>query len=242
MIVTTLIIGYSYAIELFMAWYSRQSLRGAIRLVASDGFLVGSTRSSWSAMSCCRCCSSSNGSAAICAAFVISLFVNVGMWSERLWIVITATWHDFLPHNWGWYSPTWVELTILGGSFCFFFFGFLVLTKFLPAAPMSDIKTDTEEEQPKKRVSRSQSYMKSSELATGVVGVFGKSADLLDAVDKVRDHALQGLDTYTPRRVEELALVLGRGKSPVRYWTLIGVLTAWSAALRWPSARPSSRV
>ena len=85
--------------------------------------------------------------------FIISIFVNVGMWSERLWIVITATWHDFLPHNWGGYAPTWVELTILGGSFCLFFFGFLVLTKFLPAAPMSDIKTDTEEERQKKRLS-----------------------------------------------------------------------------------------
>ena len=43
--------------------------------------------------------------------------------------------------------------------------------------------------------------MKPSELATGVVGVYDKSEDLLDAVDKVRDHALQGLETYTPLRV-----------------------------------------
>jgi molybdopterin-containing oxidoreductase family membrane subunit len=225
MIVTTLIVGYSYAIEIFMSSYSGNLFEDQFEQWRMTGqiwwfyplvvlcnvllpflFVFKRVRSSLTLL------------------FIISIFVNIGMWSERLWIVITATWHDFLPHNWGSYFPTWVELTILGGSFSLFFLGFLVLTKFLPAAPMSDIKTDAEEEHQKKHYPK-RPYVKSSELATGVVGVYGKSEDFLDAVDKVRDHATQGLDTYTPLRVDELNQVLGRGKSPVRYWTLLGVLT-----------------
>jgi len=225
MIVTTLIIGYSYAIELFMSWYGGDRfetqftwwrLTGSVwwfypLVVVCNVLLPLLFVFRWVRRN-------------LLLLFVISLFVNLGMWSERLWIVITATWHDFLPHHWGGYLPTWVELTILVGSFSVFFFGFLVLTKFLPAAPMSDIKTDTEEEHQKKTYPR-RPYVKPSELDTGVVGLYDTSEDLLDAVNKVRDHALQGLETYTPLRVNELGNVLGRGKSPVRYWTLIGVLT-----------------
>ena len=222
MIVTTLIIGYSYVIELFMAWYSGNLFEQQFAWWRLTGpwwpfyplivicnvllpllFVFKRIRSN------------------MVLLFVISLFVNIGMWSERLWLVSSALAHDFLPHNWGWYRPTWVELTILNGSICLFVFGFLILAKFFPAAPMSDIKTDMEQEQPKKRYLPKPS-MKPAELLTGVVGVYGKAADLLDAVDRVHDHALNGLETYTPLRVDELPPLLGRGKSPVRYWTLIG--------------------
>lgn len=225
MIVTTLIVGYSYAIELFMAWYGGDRFEEQFAWWRLTGPL-------WWFYPLVIACNvllpllfvfkwvRSN----LTLLFLISIFVNIGMWSERLWIVITATGHDFLPHNWGWYVPTWVEWAILGGSFSLFAFGFLALTKFLPAAPMSDIKTDTEEER-RKRSYPERPYVKPREVSTGVVGVYGRSEDLLDAVDQIRDHALQGLETYTPLRVNELSDVLGRGKSPVRYWTLVGVLT-----------------
>jgi Ni/Fe-hydrogenase subunit HybB-like protein len=224
MIVTTLIVGYSYVIEIFMAWHSGDTfevqfawwrLSGSVwwfypLIVACNVllpllFVFKAVRRNLTLL------------------FMISLFVNLGMWSERLWIVITSLGHDFLPHNWGAYSPTRVELTILAGSFSLFLFGFLVLAKFFPAVPMSDIKTDTEEEQPKKQYPQ-RPYVKPSELATGVVGVFGRADDLLAAVEKVRDQVRHGLETYTPLRLNELQAVLGRSSSPVRYWILIGAL------------------
>ncbi len=66
--------------------------------------------------------------------FIISLFVNIGMWSERLWIVITATWHDFLPHNWGRYCADVGRIDHSGRLvLAVLLLGSLVLTKFLPA-------------------------------------------------------------------------------------------------------------
>ncbi|MGE5296964.1 MAG: quinol:electron acceptor oxidoreductase subunit ActD, partial [Solirubrobacterales bacterium] len=225
MIVTTLIVGYSYAIELLMSWYSGNIFEGQFEWWR----LTGSIWWFYPLVVICNVLLPllfvfKRVRSSLTLLFIISIFVNIGMWSERLWIVITAMWHDFLPHNWGPYAPTWVELTILTGSFSLFFFGFLVLTKFLPAAPMSDIKTDTEEQRQKKRYPK-RPYVKRSELSTGIVGVYDKAEEFLDAVDKVRDHAPQGLETYTPLRVDELNHVLGRGKSPVRYWTLIGAIS-----------------
>jgi molybdopterin-containing oxidoreductase family membrane subunit len=224
MIVTTLIIGYAYVMELFMAWYSGDVFErqfAAWRLFGSIwwfyplvvicnvllplSFVFKAVRTN------------------LVLLFIISIFVNIGMWFERLWIVITATWHDFLPHNWGWYFPRWVELVILGGSICFLFLGFLLLAKYFPVAPVSDIKLDIEKERTKKEYPR-RPYLQPSTLQTGVVGVYRQPVELLDAVDQVREHAPDGLDTYTPVRIDQLVPLLGRSPSPVRFWTLGGAL------------------
>jgi Ni/Fe-hydrogenase subunit HybB-like protein len=238
MVVTTLIIGYSYAIELFMAWYSGDPFEqqfAAWRLTGSLWwfyplvvlcnvllpllFLFRKVRTN------------------LALLFVISLFVNIGMWSERLWIVISSTAHDFMPHNWGWYSPRWVEIVVLNGSVCLLFLGFLLLAKLFPAAPVSDIKLDLAEEQERHRtgnkthrtetgIMRSPALASpSSGMRTGAVGVYRQPAELLDAIDKIRDQAPYGLDTYTPVRIEQLGSLLGRGPSPVRWWTLVGALS-----------------
>jgi Ni/Fe-hydrogenase subunit HybB-like protein len=225
MIVTMLIIAYSYVIELFMAWYSGDifeeqftywRLTGSWRwfypiIVTGNVLLPSLFIFRWVRTK-------------LSLLFLISIFVNVGMWSERLWLVAGSPMHDFLPHNWGSYLPTWVELTILSGSIAFFLFGFFVMAKYFPAAPMSDIKTDAEQEQPKKEY-RSRAYIKLAELPTGVVGVFGKASDLLEAVDHIREHATHGLEVYAPCHVKELPTVMGRRPdSPVRWWTLVGGL------------------
>ncbi len=43
------------------------------------------------------------------------------------------------------------------------------------------------------------------------------------------DLAPDGLDTYTPVRMDPLVPLLGRGPSPVRVWTLVGALSGVAA-------------
>lgn len=229
MIVTTLIIGYSYAVEIFMAWYSgdifeRQfaewRLFGPIwwfypiivvgNVLLPLLFVFKRVRTN------------------LILLFFISIFVNIGMWSERLWIVMTSTWHDFLPHNWGWYFPRWPEIVILNGSVCLLFLGWILLAKYFPAVPLSDIKLDLEQEHTQRRYAQ-KTCVKPSDLSTGVVGVYEEPHGFLDAVEQVRDHAPHGLDAYTPVRLDQLVPLLGRGKSPVRVWTLVGALTGLCA-------------
>jgi hypothetical protein len=44
------------------------------------------------------------------------------MWYERFVIIISSVSRDFIPHAWGLYSPTFIELGIMLGAFCIFFF------------------------------------------------------------------------------------------------------------------------
>jgi len=76
----------------------------------------------------------------LAAVFVISLFVNVGMWFERFIIIVTSLERDFLPSSWAHYTPTLVEIATLLGSFGLFFTCFLLFCRFLPMIAIAEIK------------------------------------------------------------------------------------------------------
>jgi molybdopterin-containing oxidoreductase family membrane subunit len=74
------------------------------------------------------------------AVFILSLFVNVGMWFERFIIIVTSLERDFLPSSWADYAPTSIELATLAGSFGLFFTCFLLFCRLLPVIAMAEIK------------------------------------------------------------------------------------------------------
>lgn len=80
------------------------------------------------------------------ALFVISLVINVGMWSERLMIIISALAHEYEPYSWGTYRPSITEWTIIGGSACWFLFWYLLLIGHIPAVPIVETKQNLMEE------------------------------------------------------------------------------------------------
>src|SRR6478609_2256520 len=49
--------------------------------------------------------------------FILSFFINLGMWFERFVIVVPSLSHEFEPWQWAGYTPTWVDFAILAGSF-----------------------------------------------------------------------------------------------------------------------------
>ncbi len=72
--------------------------------------------------------------------FIISILVNVGMWTERYVIVITSLHRDFLPSSWGLFHPTfWDYSTFIGTLGLFFALMFLFL-RFVPAISMSEVR------------------------------------------------------------------------------------------------------
>jgi molybdopterin-containing oxidoreductase family membrane subunit len=72
--------------------------------------------------------------------FVLSVFVNIGMWFERFIIIVTSLERDFLPSSWMDYVPTWIEVATLAGSFGLFFTCFLIFCRFLPVIAMAEVK------------------------------------------------------------------------------------------------------
>jgi Ni/Fe-hydrogenase subunit HybB-like protein len=72
--------------------------------------------------------------------FILSLFINLGMWFERFVIVVPSLSHEFEPWQWTSYAPTWVDWAILLGSFGWFSMWFLLFVKQLPVIAIAEVK------------------------------------------------------------------------------------------------------
>jgi molybdopterin-containing oxidoreductase family membrane subunit len=85
----------------------------------------------------------------LAAVFVIAVLVNVGMWFERFVIIVVSLHRDFLPANWGYFRPTWMDIGTFVGTFGLFFTGFLLTIRFLPMVAISEVKGGTPFADPK---------------------------------------------------------------------------------------------
>jgi molybdopterin-containing oxidoreductase family membrane subunit len=140
-IFTGLIVGFAYGTEVFIAWYSRNPVEMESFYWRAFGDY---SLEYWIMVTCNTVVPLAllfkKVRTHIPTLFVISLFVNVGMWYERFVIIIGSVAHDFLPHAWGLYSPTLIEFGIMIGSFCLFFFLFVLFCKHLPSVSMTEMK------------------------------------------------------------------------------------------------------
>jgi molybdopterin-containing oxidoreductase family membrane subunit len=80
--------------------------------------------------------------------FIMSILVNVGMWFERFVIIVISLHRDFLPANWAYFKPTWVDICTFIGTFGLFFTMFLLFIRFLPMIAISEVKGVTPQADP----------------------------------------------------------------------------------------------
>jgi len=78
----------------------------------------------------------------ILISFIISLFVNIGMWLERFVIVVVSLYKEKILSVSSIYFPSYIEWFLLFGSFGFFMFIYLLFIKFFPIMSVSEIKMD----------------------------------------------------------------------------------------------------
>jgi len=140
MLVTGSMVGYAYAMEFFMAWYSGNEYE----LFAFTNRALGPYAWAYWIMVSCNVLVpqlfwSKKLRTNIAVMFVASILINVGMWFERFVIMMTLS-RDFLPSAWDYYTPTKWEIMTLIGSFCLFFTLFLLFLRFLPMVAMSEVK------------------------------------------------------------------------------------------------------
>jgi Ni/Fe-hydrogenase subunit HybB-like protein len=141
-LLTSTIVGYSYMVEFFCAWYGPNKYE-------RDMFWYRFTGHFWWAGWIMFTCNviiplllwfkrvrRHNPT-----LFVIMLFVNVGMWFERFVIIVGSLSHPFNPSTWGInYRMSWAEAAILAGSFAWFGLMFLIFVRVLPAFSVAEIK------------------------------------------------------------------------------------------------------
>jgi molybdopterin-containing oxidoreductase family membrane subunit len=138
---TGCMVGYAYAMEFFIAWYGANPYEGFAFVNRAFGPYAWAY---WIMVSCNVISPQLFWFKKVrqntALVWVISIFVNVGMWFERFVITVTSLAREFMPSSWGYYSPTVVDIFTYVGTFGVFSVLFLLFVRFLPVMAMAEIK------------------------------------------------------------------------------------------------------
>ncbi len=143
---TGLMLGYAYGAEFFVAWYSGNPYERYV-FMNRAGIPGTSGDYAWSYWMMIMCNVVipqlfwfKKVRRNITAMFIISIFVNIGMWFERFVITVTSLHNDFLPSNWGNYAWSFWDGAVIFGSFGMFLTLFMLYLRFVPAISIAEIK------------------------------------------------------------------------------------------------------
>mgnify|MGYP002640658630 FL=1 len=138
----SLIMGTAYSTEIFIAWYSGSEYE---YYTFFNNRISGDYTIAFYGMIICNAIIPQlfwfkKIRKSIILVFIISLFVNLGMWFERYVIVVTSLSKDYLPSNWSTYTPTVVEIGVYVGTLGLFICGVLLFLKFIPMIAIHEVK------------------------------------------------------------------------------------------------------
>jgi molybdopterin-containing oxidoreductase family membrane subunit len=75
------------------------------------------------------------------ALWIISMFINFGMWFERFVIIPMSLHRDFLPGSWDMYQPTFWDFSTFFGTIGLFLALMFLFVRILPAIAIFEMKT-----------------------------------------------------------------------------------------------------
>ena len=136
-----MMVGGSYAVEFFIAWYSGNPYE-------QFTFLNRATGPFWWAYFSMVTCNvlvpqffwSKKIRNNVWVIWVLCAFINVGMWFERFVIIGTSLHRQFLPSSWSYYQPTLYDIGTFIGSFGLFFTMFFLFIRYVPAIAIAEVK------------------------------------------------------------------------------------------------------
>jgi len=141
LLTTGLIVGFAYATEVFIAWYSASRFE---RFTFWNRAFGPYAWAYWLMVFCNIVVPQmfwfARARRSLPLLFAGALLVNVGMWFERFNIVVISLHRDYLPSSWSLYVPTPTELGILLGSFGLFFTCFLLFVRVAPVVAFHEVK------------------------------------------------------------------------------------------------------
>jgi molybdopterin-containing oxidoreductase family membrane subunit len=139
-LLTGSLVGYAYGMELFVSWYSGNEYEFFTFLNRIGGDYAWAY---WIMISCNVITPQffwfKKIRRSVAWLFVLSIFVNIGMWFERFVIVMSLS-ADFVPSSWDYYSPTFWDIATYLGSFGLFFTFFFLFLRFIPMVAIAEVK------------------------------------------------------------------------------------------------------
>ena len=246
-IVTGGIISLAYGIEAFVAFYSGNPYE---RLVAVNRGVGNLAWAYWLMLFCNMVVPQLLWSRTvrrnIVLLFVLSLFVNVGMWFERFNIIVTSLERSFLEPTWADYGPTIVEYGIFLGSFGLFMTGFLLFSRALPMISISEVKAlvGGDGHHPAAPATGETDPRVDTTEEGGLIYVeYTSEEDLAEGAAHAKHAGRRIVDIHTPYPVHGLSELLELKRSRIPLFGLIGgvfgasVLTGmifWISTQNWP--------
>ena len=150
LLVMSLLWTYINMVELFTGWYSESSEEYealGFRLFGFYGPLY------WEMIIFCALAPllliSKRFRTSFVPMLILSIVINIGMYTERFLIVATSLPRQYLPDAWGMYVPSLVEIAIMVGSFGMFTTLFLIFVKIFPSISLYEVKETLPEPPPK---------------------------------------------------------------------------------------------
>ncbi len=142
MLVTGLIVGYGYLMEFFTAWYSGN----LYEMYMVKNRIFGPYKWVYASLILCNILAIQplwfrKFRLNIAVLWIVSMFVNFGMWFERFVIIPMSLHRDFLPGSWGMYIPTRWDLSTFFGTIGLFLALMFLFVRVLPAIAMFEMKT-----------------------------------------------------------------------------------------------------
>jgi molybdopterin-containing oxidoreductase family membrane subunit len=141
-VITGSMVGIAYLTELFIAWYSGVEFEQYAFLNRATGPYWWAY---WSMMTCNVITPLvffiEKVRKSIIASFIISIFVNIGMWFERFVIIVTSLHRDYIPGNWSMFHPTFVDIGIFIGTIGIFGVLFLLYARTFPVLALNELKS-----------------------------------------------------------------------------------------------------
>jgi molybdopterin-containing oxidoreductase family membrane subunit len=140
-IATSLMVGYAYVIEFFIAWYSGSVFERYAFINRAFGDYGWAY---WIMVGCNVLIPQllwfKKIRRTVALLYPVVILINVGMWFERFVIIASSLHRDFLASSWDYFKPTWVDIGLLLGSFGLFLTLMLLFCRFLPTVASSETK------------------------------------------------------------------------------------------------------
>jgi Ni/Fe-hydrogenase subunit HybB-like protein len=142
MLTTGLIVGYGYALELFMAWYSANEFE---KFVMFNTRMVGPYAWSYWMLILCNILIPQlmwikSMRQNLLVVWLVSNVVSVGMWLERFVIIVVSLHRDFVPASWGYYMPTRYDWMFYIGTLGFFLMMMMLFVRGVPMIAVAELK------------------------------------------------------------------------------------------------------
>ena len=146
-LMASIVMGYSYATEWFMAWYGGEHSE---RSVVAFEFAGTYAPLFWALLFCNVLLPQAlwfpHVRRSLPALFVIAIAINIGMWLERILIIFNTLSHDYMPSVWRTFHFGFWDWSFLIAPPGLFALLFLLFVRLVPAVSMFEMRQLSHEE------------------------------------------------------------------------------------------------